>query len=92
MNIYKSLFKLLLSVFLCSSSAIALIYIKHQSRELFIELEALKTDRDQFNIEWSELRSEENKWAIPARVEQQAIEYLNLQKPSIEKMNIYKKQ
>lgn len=92
MNIYKFLFKLLLSVFLCSCSAIALIYIKHQSRELFIELEALKTDRDQLNIEWSELKSEENKWAIPARVEKQAIEYLNLRKPSIEKMNIYKKQ
>jgi len=92
MNLYKSLFKLLLSVFLCSSSAIALTYIKHQSRELFIELEILKTERDQLNIEWSELKSEENKWSIPARVEQQAIEYLNLRKPSIDKMNIYTKQ
>ncbi len=92
MSLYKSLFKLLLVVFFCAFSAIALIYIKHQSRELFIELETLKTQRDQLNIEWSELKSEENKWAIPGRVEQHAIEYLNLRKPSIEKMKIYKKQ
>ncbi len=68
-----------------------MVFIKHESRELFIELEGLKQARDELNIQWSELKSLENRWANPVRIEQLAKENLEMQKPNIESMRIYKK-
>tara|TARA_B100001123_G_scaffold359862_1_gene415567 strand:- start:56 stop:265 length:210 start_codon:yes stop_codon:yes gene_type:complete len=68
-----------------------MIFIKHESRELFIELEDLKQVRDELNIQWTELKSQENRWANPVRIEQLATENLEMHKPNIESMRIYKK-
>ena len=68
-----------------------MIFIKHESRELFIELEGLKQARDELNIQWSELKSQENRWENPVRIEQLAKENLEMHKPNIESMRIYKK-
>ena len=68
-----------------------MVFIKHESRELFIELEGLKQARDELNIQWSELKSLENRWANPVRIEQLAEENLEMHKPNIESMRIYKK-
>ena len=67
-----------------------MIFIKHESRELFIELEGLKQARDELNIQWSELKSQENRWANPVRIEQLTKENLEMHKPNIESMRIYK--
>jgi len=91
MNHFNSSFKLFLSILICSSSAISIIFIKHESRELFIELEGLKQARDELNIQWSDLKSQENRWANPVRIEQLAKENLEMHKPNIESMRIYKK-
>ena len=68
-----------------------MVFIKHESRELFIELEGLKQARDELNIQWSELKSLENRWANPVRIEQLAKENLEMHKPNIESMRLYKK-
>ena len=47
----------------CVLSALALIYTKHESRKLFVELEALTHQRDQLNIEWGQLQIEQSTWA-----------------------------
>ena len=91
MSHFNSSFKLFLSILICSSSAISIIFIKHESRELFIELEGLKQARDELNIQWSELKSQENRWANPIRIEQLAKENLEMHKPNIESMRLYKK-
>ena len=89
MNHFNSSFKLFLSILICSSSAISMIFIKHESRELFIELEGLKQTRDELNVQWSDLKSQENRWANPVRIEQLAKENLEMHKPNIESMRIY---
>jgi cell division protein FtsL len=91
MDLKKSYFQLLTCIVLCIFSAVAIIYIKHQSRELFIELEGLNTNRDTLNIQWSELKREENIWATPMRIEREAINKLNLQRPPIKKIKVYEK-
>tara|TARA_Y100001970_G_scaffold272001_1_gene368171 strand:- start:559 stop:837 length:279 start_codon:yes stop_codon:yes gene_type:complete len=91
MNRFNSSLKLFLSILICSSSAVSMVFIKHESRELFIELEGLKQARDELSIQWSELKSLENRWANPVRIEQLAKENLEMQKPNIESMRIYKK-
>ena len=91
MDLKKSYLQLLMCIVLCIFSAVAIIYIKHQSRELFIELEALNAERDKLNIQWSELKTEGNVWATPMRIEREAINKLNLQRPPIKKIKVYEK-
>ena len=74
---------LLLLVFaiVCVISAIALVYTKHESRNLFIELEQLTMERDELNIEWGQLQIEQSTWATHARIERVALEELALIRP-----------
>ena len=74
---------LLVSVFavVCVLSAMALIYTKHESRKLFVELERLTHQRDELNIEWGQLQIEQSTWAQHARIEQVATDDLSLVRP-----------
>jgi len=65
----------------CVTSALALIYTKHESRKLFVELETLTQERDQLNIEWGQLQIEQSTWATHARIEQVATDDLSLVRP-----------
>ena len=65
----------------CVLSAIALIYTKHESRKLFVELEGLTHERDGLNIEWGQLQIEQSTWAQHARIEKVATKDLALVRP-----------
>ena len=65
----------------CVLSSIALVYTKHQSRKLFVELEALTHERDELNIEWGQLQIEQSTWATHARIERVATDELSLERP-----------
>ena len=65
----------------CVLSSIALVYTKHQSRKLFVELEALTHERDELNIEWGQLQIEQSTWATHARIERVAADDLSLERP-----------
>ena len=65
----------------CVLSALALVYTKHESRKLFVELEQLTHERDELNIEWGQLQIEQSTWAQHARIEQVATEDLSLVRP-----------
>jgi cell division protein FtsL len=66
---------------ICVISALALVYTRHESRKLFIELEQLTTQRDELNIEWGQLQIEQSTWATHARIERVATEELSLTRP-----------
>ena len=83
-NVIKSRQPLLLTMVfatVCVMSAIALVYTKHESRKLFVELEQLTTERDELNIEWGQLQIEQSTWATHARIERVASEELSLVRP-----------
>ena len=65
----------------CTVSAIALVYTKHESRKLFVELETLARERDELDIEWGQLQIEQSTWATHARIEKVAAEELKLTRP-----------
>ena len=71
---------LLITVFVtvCALSALAIVYTKHESRKLFVELEDLTTERDALNIEWGQLQIEQSTWATHARLERVAVEEMSL--------------
>jgi cell division protein FtsL len=70
----------------CVLSAIALVYTKHESRKLFVELETLTHERDELNIEWGQLQIEQSTWAQHARIEQVATEDLSLVRPEAQEI------
>lgn len=76
----------------CVMSAIALIYTKHESRKLFVELESLTAERDELNIEWGQLQIEQSTWATHARIERVAAEELSLVRPKATEIYVIERQ
>jgi cell division protein FtsL len=72
----------------CVGSAVAVIYTKHESRKLFVELELATTERDELDIEWGQLQIEQSTWATHARIEQKATNELSLVRPEASQLNI----
>ncbi len=62
-------------------SALGVVYIKHQSRKLFVELQSLQKNRDELNIEWGKLLLEMTTLATPTRVENIARNKLGMKAP-----------
>jgi cell division protein FtsL len=76
----------------CVVSAMALVYTKHESRKLFVELEQLTTERDELNIEWGQLQIEQSTWATHARIEQVALDELSLVRPRSTEIYVIERQ
>ena len=85
---------LLIVVFVavCTLSALVLIYTKHDSRKLFVELENLTTERDKLNIEWGQLQIEQSTWATHARIERLAVEEMSLVRPQSGEIYVIERQ
>ncbi len=85
---------LLVSVFavVCVLSALALVYTKHESRTLFIELQGLSQERDDLNIEYGQLQIEQSMWATHSRIEKLASEDLELIRPDSEDIYVIEQQ
>jgi len=71
----------------CVLTSMALVYTKHESRKLFVELEGHTHERDDLNIEWGQLQIEQSTWATHARIERVATDDLSLVRP--ESTDIY---
>ena len=54
------------------SSAIGVVWSRHETRSLFIELQSLSNERDALDIEWGQLKLEQSAWSTHGRVEQTA--------------------
>jgi len=63
------------------ASAIVLVYGKHQSRKLFVELQQLKHQVDALNTEWSQLQLEQSAWSGHGRIERVARNKLSMVMP-----------
>jgi len=64
-----------------AGSGIAVVYVKHYSRQLFVESQELVRERDRLNVEWGMLQLEQSTWATHGRVEQTARERLQMRIP-----------
>lgn len=62
-------------------SAIMLVYTKHQSRKLFVELQQLKYQVDDLNTEWGQLQLEQSAWSDHGRIERVARTRLSMVMP-----------
>ena len=62
-------------------SAGGAIYTRHRSRELFVELERLRSQRDALETEWGQLQLEQSAWSAHAFVERVATTRLKMVAP-----------
>ena len=63
------------------SSSISVVYSKHQSRKLFVELQKLEKQIDELNIEWGRLQLEQSTWSSHGRIEKIARNKLHMTLP-----------
>ena len=69
-------------------TAVSVVYVKHRSRTLFVELQSLERDRDRLNIEWTQLTLENTAWATHDRIEQVASKQLSFRMPTPADMEV----
>lgn len=62
-------------------SALAVVYVKHESRKQFVELQGLEAHRDGLDVEWGRLQLEESTWAAHGRIESVAREQIGMALP-----------
>ena len=68
------------------AAALGVIYTTHDTRLKFNELQVLKRQQDQLQVEWGQYLLEESAWASYSRVEKIATEKLSMQVPVGEKI------
>lgn len=70
------------------ASSLGVVYAKHQSRKLFVELDTLKKERDEMNVEWGRLQLEQSTLATHGRIETTAKKRLKMVTPEYDKILI----
>lgn len=69
-------------------SGLSVVWSRHTTRSLFIELQSLRAERDALDIQWQQLKIEQSAWATHARVEQTARSVLNMVVPRPEEVRL----
>jgi cell division protein FtsL len=72
------------------ASAIGVVWSRHETRSLFIQLQALHSERDGLDTAWQQLKIEQSAWATHGRVEQTARTGLKMVIPRPEEVQLLK--
>ena len=65
-------------------SALSVVYITHESRQLIAQQEKLLMQRETYDVEWRNQILEENSLAEHSRIERLAETELKMQRPSVD--------
>jgi cell division protein FtsL len=80
--------QLLLLIVAVVASALVVVDLRQQNRQLFAELQTLTRERDALNVEWGQLLLEQGAWSEHRRVEDTARVRLGMAMPSSEQVVI----
>jgi len=67
-------------------SALAVVYVRHQHRIVFVELQRLVQERDRLNTEWGQLLLEQSTFSFHQFVDKTARERLGMVSPDPEQI------
>jgi len=70
------------------ASSLGVVYAKHESRKLFVELDSLKKSRDEMNVQWGRLQLEQSTLATHGRIEKRAKKRLGMVTPEFKQIFI----
>ncbi|MCY4283358.1 MAG: cell division protein FtsL, partial [Gammaproteobacteria bacterium] len=62
-------------------SAVSVVGMQHAARNIFMEIEQLKKERDLLNEEWSKLQIEQSTWTMEEHIERIVREDLDMRAP-----------
>ena len=79
---------LVVSSVLLLGTALAVVWSRHTTRALFIEMQSLRGERDALEIQWQQLKIEQSAWATHGRVEQTARSVLKMVVPRPEEVRL----
>jgi cell division protein FtsL len=71
-------------------SAVGLVYSKHLTRKLFVELQQLNKEVVGLNTEWGRLQLEQSAWSDHGRIERIARERLDMVIPEADQVAFIK--
>lgn len=72
-------------------SAIAVVYTKHQTRRLFMELQTLQDQRDRMNVDWGRLQLEQSTLETHGRIDGIARSHMGMVSPPPEAVVVVKR-
>ncbi len=67
-------------------SAVEVVYARHQTRKLFVEIQDLEKERNILDEEWGRLQLEQSTWATDDRVESLARDVLKMKTPEMKEI------
>jgi cell division protein FtsL len=67
-------------------SGLSVVYLTHRDRVLFNELQKLRDEANELDVQWGQLLIEQSTLGVGGRVEQRATEVLEMRVPEIEKI------
>ena len=70
------------------ATALYTVHARHDSRQLFIELQRLQAERDRLQIEWGQLQIEQGTLATHGRVEALVRDELSMRPPRPDEVQI----
>lgn len=73
-------------VFAILGSALAVAHTKYQSRLLFVDLQEIRKERDQLDMNWGRLQLELGTWGSHSRVEDLARNHLEMRLPKADEI------
>ncbi|MDH5230354.1 MAG: cell division protein FtsL [Gammaproteobacteria bacterium] len=76
---------LVLAVF---ATALGLVWVRHENRVTYAELQNLQQQRDQYNIEWGQLQLEQSTFTAHGVVEQVAHQRLDMVVPGQDQIKL----
>jgi cell division protein FtsL len=79
-------FAFLLLVFFASASGISVIRATHDYRHLFISLQEAREHSNQLGVIWGQLLIEQSTFGVDGRIEQKAVELLEMRVPAVEEI------
>ncbi len=69
-------------------SAIAVVALRHETRQRYTELARLQAERDALNVEWGKLLLEEGAWSQHRRIEALARVRLGMDMPAAAHLSV----
>lgn len=76
--------RLLTLLSLATLSGLTVVYLTHRDRVLFNELQVLRGQANELDVEWGQLLIEQSSLGVGGRVEEHATDVLGMQVPDIE--------
>ena len=84
-------FVIIILVIMIFVSAIEVVYARHTTRKIFVDIQMLEAEKNKLIDEWGRLQLEQSTWATNDRIESIAREELKMKSPSLDETILIKR-